>query len=345
MRRKYRTRPQAGLITLNAKLASAPRDVLLGILCHEAGNVATRLLRAKTRARPQPEHRRSVHAEALAGRLGHGFKSFCRFKLVLPFEPEPLRCGMYSKVSFFRLSCGLAVLCFASATLSAQITNPGNLVANASFESPALPTGANHVVPASDFLPWQTTENAFLVWASELPNESPVDGRQHLEVVTVWQTMPTISGQDYSLSFFHCPRPRVDSTLNVEINGHLVRTFAENGAALAGFNWRRFGTNFTATSNATTIRFNGVGIAGNAHIDAVTLERLPASSTLRVSEVELCWETVATKVYQVQSRPALPTSLWTNWDGPVQGNGATSCIRDAVPAGEPQRFYRVTIVP
>ena len=81
--------------------------------------------------------------------------------------------------------------------------------------------------------------------------------------------------------------------------------------------------------------------AWSIHIDNVVLERLPVSSTIRVSEVEVCWESVATKVYQVQYRSTLTASMWTNWGGPVQGNGGTMCIKDAVPAGEPQRFYRV----
>jgi hypothetical protein len=46
-----------------------------------------------------------------------------------------------------------------------------NLVVNGSFELPALPAGTNHVVPADQLAPWQTTEGAFLIWASELPNE------------------------------------------------------------------------------------------------------------------------------------------------------------------------------
>jgi predicted SprT family Zn-dependent metalloprotease len=57
-----RVHPESGIITLNAGLASAPRNVLLEILCHEVAHVATRL-RYGTRAKPHgPEWRSLVEA-------------------------------------------------------------------------------------------------------------------------------------------------------------------------------------------------------------------------------------------------------------------------------------------
>lgn len=57
-----RTRPQSGRITLNARLASVPRAVVLEILCHEAAHVAVHL-RYGPRARPHgPEWRSLVQA-------------------------------------------------------------------------------------------------------------------------------------------------------------------------------------------------------------------------------------------------------------------------------------------
>ena len=220
-----------------------------------------------------------------------------------------------------------------------------NLILNGSFELPSLTSGANHVVPADELLPWQTIESSFLIWASELRNELAYDGRQHAEVVSIWQTVPTIPSEDYRLAFHHAARPGVDSALSVSVNGQVVRTFVENGSTLTSFNWRRYGTNFTATSNFTTIRFEGVGIPGNAHVDNVVLERLPLSSTIRVSEVEVCWETVTTRVYQVQFRSVITANLWTDLLLPILGNGQTNCIKDVVPVGESQRFYRVITVP
>jgi hypothetical protein len=240
---------------------------------------------------------------------------------------------------------GLLIATFSTRAADGPPLGPWtNLIINGSFEMPALTSGANHVVPAGELAPWQTSESAFLIWASELPNELAADGRQHAEVVSIWQTVPTMPGEDYRISFAHSPRPGVASTLRLSIDGRDVRTFGENGSALTAFQWRRYGTNFTATSDATTVRFDGTGIPGNAHIDDVRLERLPLASSLRVSEVEFCWPSVATRYYQVQYRSVLTTNLWTDLLAPIPGNGETNCIKDPVPAGEPRRFYRVITV-
>jgi hypothetical protein len=60
-----------------------------------------------------------------------------------------------------------------------------------------------------------------------VPTALAADGRQHVEVVTVWQTVATIPGEDYRLSFYHAARPGVDSTLSISVNGQAIRTFAE----------------------------------------------------------------------------------------------------------------------
>ena len=196
---------------------------------------------------------------------------------------------------------------------------------------------------------WHTTDDSFEFWADP---SAAVEGVQHLEILshaatgTVWQTVTTIPGEAYALSFFHSPRPGVDSTLTVAIDSRVVATFPENGSGLTAFRWQRFRTNFTASGGATTIAFSdNSAAASGTHIDNVALVRLPLASMLRVSEVELCWESVASRGYQVQYRSALTANLWLDLGPPIQGNGTTNCVKDAVPAGEPQRFYRVKALP
>jgi hypothetical protein len=67
--------------------------------------------------------------------------------------------------------------------------------------------------------------------------------------------------------------------------------------------------------------------------------------SIRVSEVELCWPTVTNVLYQFQYRTILSTNAWTNLGGQVPGTGSTVCLRDAVDAGSPQKFYRVVTSP
>jgi len=67
--------------------------------------------------------------------------------------------------------------------------------------------------------------------------------------------------------------------------------------------------------------------------------------SIRVSEVELCWPTISNMVYQVQYVSSLSGDTWKDLGAPITATGATLCVTDAVPAGRPQRFYRVLSVP
>lgn len=65
--------------------------------------------------------------------------------------------------------------------------------------------------------------------------------------------------------------------------------------------------------------------------------------SIRVSEVEVCWNTESNVSYRVEYRSTLTTNAWlplgTNC---YSGDGSIKCVYDAVPVGEPQRFYRLT---
>jgi hypothetical protein len=67
--------------------------------------------------------------------------------------------------------------------------------------------------------------------------------------------------------------------------------------------------------------------------------------SIRVSEVELCWPTVTNVFYQVQYRTGASSGSWSNLGAQVPGTGSTLCLKDPVPAGSPQRFYRVLTTP
>jgi hypothetical protein len=83
------------------------------------------------------------------------------------------------------------------------------------------------------------------------------------------------------------------------------------------------------------------GIAGPV-LDNVVLSRCGTYSTLRVSEVEFCWDSQPQHTYQVQYRSELTTNSWVDFLGTnVVGTGASICVPDRVPAGQSQRFYRV----
>ena len=72
---------------------------------------------------------------------------------------------------------------------------------------------------------------------------------------------------------------------------------------------------------------------------------LMPTAAIRVSQVEVCWNTDSNRTYQVQYRMVLDTNGWVNLGSPVPGNGSTNCITDKVLLGQPRRFYRVVSLP
>lgn len=76
-------------------------------------------------------------------------------------------------------------------------------------------------------------------------------------------------------------------------------------------------------------------------IDNISITPLEEILSIRVSQVELCWDSVTNFTYQVEYRSSLTTNSWVPLGSPRQGIGGIVCTNDTVSLGEPQRFYRV----
>jgi len=115
---------------------------------------------------------------------------------------------------------------------------------------------------------------------------------------------------------------------------------------------------YRVSNSADALRISGtVGRSCTMCSDIPTLFKhtnvvavlLPAA-TIRVSEagmneVEICWKAASTRKYQVQYRSGLGSNAWTDLGAPVIGTGTTNCTADTIPPAEPQRFYRVILLP
>jgi hypothetical protein len=78
------------------------------------------------------------------------------------------------------------------------------------------------------------------------------------------------------------------------------------------------------------------------------VEVVPRSNALRirVSEVELDFDTAPGKTYQLEYRSDLTINVWTSLGPPVTGTGLPYRTNDIVALGQPRRFYRlVTTTP
>lgn len=181
------------------------------------------------------------------------------------------------KTSLFRL------IVLANSLALALSVYGQNLLTNGSFETPVIPAATYRAIPADQLAPWQTDGDNFEIWSDGMlvPSNVPtysVHGRQNLEIqgggASVWQTVSTVVGEHYRLSFYHSPRSTIHTTLTVSINSETVATFDENGTALSDFKWRKFESVYTATAASTTVMFSDSPLlGGGTHIDHVSLER------------------------------------------------------------------------
>jgi len=78
-------------------------------------------------------------------------------------------------------------------------------------------------------------------------------------------------------------------------------------------------------------------------LDGFSQPRGPQLS-IAVSCIDLCWNSISNKTYQVQYRSDLTTNMWTNLGAPVLSTGPATCVTDSV-RGQERRFYRVFELP
>src|SRR5580704_2262961 len=165
---------------------------------------------------------------------------------------------------------------------------PVNLLVNGDFETPIVPDGGGTSFnPAGAQMPGWTAigtagpdtvgivSGAFFNSGFYAPAE---DGHQWMDLTGpstgtrgITQTAPTVSGTNYSLSFwvgnvYDTRDPAsvaggqtfgTTSTVGVKINGVSAGSFT-NSAQVTIMSWQQFSLTFTATSDSTTIEFDNL---------------------------------------------------------------------------------------
>jgi hypothetical protein len=84
---------------------------------------------------------------------------------------------------------------------------------------------------------------------------------------------------------------------------------------------------------------------GHTNVVATPITNGGLTVSIRISEVEICWNSFSNRIYQVEYRSVLTTNQWMSLGAPVTGNGSTNCLTDEVLVGQPRRFYRVLVLP
>jgi hypothetical protein len=184
---------------------------------------------------------------------------------------------------------------------------------------------------------------------SSLPNPQQSFIRLTLNAQGSDPTM-TILGEDMQTVFrvFSCPPgPRIPFSFS-------------HGNAFS--NWIAFHVdpgpmalwwNYSVSNSADSLRIDGIlsfdpggctDLANRFTHTNVVAVLMPAAS-VHVSEVEVCWDTVSNRTYQVQYRSTLTSNAWTNLGPTQKGDGSNKCVADRVLRGQPQRYYRILTLP
>lgn len=242
-------------------------------------------------------------------------------------------------------------------TFSAQAQN---LIRNASFESPAIPTDTFQRIAPDAWTPGITP--GFLINGdSGRPTIAPrpQHGQQYADVgneppFTLAQEFTITNGGFFALQWFDSAGHDAGLTtspysvlvltgaLEVVTSNRFDAYHAEFGAWVARSNELAF------RSGTYTLRFQAEGVLNglDSLIDNVSLVRLPDDDMLaniHCSAVDICWAGRTSQLYQVQYRTNVSDTNWFDFGSPVLGTG-TNCVTDGI-SGIEHRFYRVIRVP
>lgn len=172
------------------------------------------------------------------------------------------------------------------------------LVQNGSFEDPDISTGTFSIVPDSNpVLKW------LVAWVSPLTNTGTLgleiqdhvagspetsSGNQFAELdgyhpVNISQSITTVPGMNYVLSFKYSPRPgrnSADNAIQAQASGIVLgANITDDGSANSDTVWSTITRSFTATTTSTNIGFNDIGTdtSYGGYIDSVSLRCVPTT--------------------------------------------------------------------
>jgi hypothetical protein len=178
------------------------------------------------------------------------------------------------------------LLLAAALAASVGVAHAGtNLVVDGSFEDQALSAGNWGVFGAING--WTTTSGSGIEVRNQVAGNA-FDGHNYVELdsnnnSTMAQTLTTIAGAQYTLSFDYSARAGVSAASNpIEVlwNGVSVATVTADGSSLSGNDWHLFSYGVTGTGS-DTLSFRAVGTNDSVggSLDAVSVSAVPEAST------------------------------------------------------------------
>ena len=164
------------------------------------------------------------------------------------------------------------------------------------------------------------------------------------QVATISQTLATVPGQNYLLSFW------LDNPVSGSVQQFAVNWNSTTLASLSSppaFSWTNFQFIVTGAGSSSIFQFAAENDPSYFGLDDVTLTAIPAVTLRAAAEVtngfRLTWNTTTGLVYQVQFSTNLLQPDWVNLGVPLLATGNSMTVSD--PGASPQRFYRLIVSP
>lgn len=184
-------------------------------------------------------------------------------------------------MNFSKLFYGAAVV---GALAFAGAAQASNIVVNGSFENPAIANGT--YIFTDDLFGWTIGGDKMVEVRNNVAGAA-YDGNNYVELdsdvgnMGIWQTLTTVIGQAYQISFAYAPRmnqPASTNPIAVTWNGVALpgSPFTGTGGS-SGNNWVVYTFNVVADSVASTLKFGAVGTSDTygGGIDAVSVSAVP----------------------------------------------------------------------
>lgn len=236
---------------------------------------------------------------------------------------------------------------------SLAVTSSQNLLINGSLELPDEVLSDRQLGPGSTEIPGWTIgpeggiDTIANLWEAQVGKHCVDLHSGDLGPGSIFQNVFLTNGIQYRLSFSLGFNPHwgLPVTLAASV-GNITNIFTRSTASPF---WQRRSFLFSPTSSGLfTVAFKELsGVpAGSPEVslDNVVLEVAQPHLSIRVTHVEVCWESETNQNYQIQYKLPTGTSNWINLGSSTAGNGTTNCITDVVPSNESQRVYRVVKV-
>jgi hypothetical protein len=159
------------------------------------------------------------------------------------------------------------------------------------------------------------------------------------------QTLPTIPGQRYVVSFWLAnPAQGTPNEFRATWNGSMLFDQVD----MDQFAWTNLQFVVSATGTSTTLQFGFQNDQNAFGLDDISVQPVPGLAFQPVHRAQdtivLTWSALSGITYQIQYTADLNAPNWTNLGAPVTATEGTVTVSDAITT-LPQRFYRIVQLP